>query len=75
MQNTLEPSESIYEGQLLQRVQKFQATLIRVLSEGFKQPKIPAWWTSFEEGTLKDFVAQYKKKVDTNFRSQRKLIC
>lgn len=60
-----EPSESVYEEQLLQRVQRFQDTLIHALSEGFKQPKIPAWWTSFEEGTLKDFVAQYKKKVDT----------
>ncbi|XP_024889665.1 ATP-binding cassette sub-family A member 13 isoform X1 [Temnothorax curvispinosus] len=55
-------SESVYEAQLLQKVQKFQTTLIRVSSEGFKQPKIPAWWTSFEEGTLKEFVAQYKRK-------------
>jgi len=59
-----EPSESVYEEQLLQKVQRFQTTLIRVLSEGLKQPKIPAWWTSFEESTLKNFVAQYKKKVD-----------
>ncbi|XP_028048892.2 uncharacterized protein LOC105837746 isoform X2 [Monomorium pharaonis] len=54
--------ESVYEEQLLQSVQRFQDTLIRDMSEGFKQPKIPAWWTSFEEGTLKDFNAQYKKK-------------
>ncbi|XP_014474957.1 PREDICTED: ATP-binding cassette sub-family A member 13 isoform X2 [Dinoponera quadriceps] len=40
----------------------FQTTLIRALSEGYKQPKIPTWWTSFEEGTYKDFVAQYKRK-------------
>ncbi|XP_011868082.1 PREDICTED: uncharacterized protein LOC105562133 isoform X2 [Vollenhovia emeryi] len=59
---TSEPSESVYEAQLLQRVQTFQATLSRVSSEGFKPPKIPAWWTSFEEGTFKDFVAQYKRK-------------
>ncbi|XP_011684588.1 PREDICTED: uncharacterized protein LOC105447955 isoform X2 [Wasmannia auropunctata] len=56
------PSESVYEEQLLQRVQKFQTALVRALSEGFRQPKIPAWWTSFEEGTLKSFTAQYKKK-------------
>lgn len=54
---------SVQETELLHRIQGFQATLIRVLSEDFKQPKIPTWWTSFEEGTLKDFVAQYKKKV------------
>ncbi|XP_020291877.1 uncharacterized protein LOC109858741 isoform X2 [Pseudomyrmex gracilis] len=53
---------SVQETELLHRIQGFQATLIRVLSEDFKQPKIPTWWTSFEEGTLKDFVAQYKKK-------------
>lgn len=49
--------------QLLQSVQGFQTTLIRVLSEGFKQLKVPVWWTSFEDGTLKDFNAEYKKKV------------
>lgn len=48
---------------LLKRIRKFENTVIRVSSEGFKKPKIPAWWTSFEEGTLKDFVAEYKKKV------------
>ena len=58
-------SESVYEEQLLQRVQGFQTTLIRALSEGFKQPKVPAWWTSFGEGNLKNFIAQYKKKVNT----------
>lgn len=56
-------SETTDEMQLLQRVQGFQITLIRVLSEGFKQLKIPIWWTSFEEGTLKDFNAEYKRKV------------
>ncbi|XP_032690190.1 uncharacterized protein LOC116853290 isoform X2 [Odontomachus brunneus] len=55
-------SESANEMQLLQKLQGFQTTLIRVLSEGYKQPKIPTWWTSFEEGTYKDFEAQYKKK-------------
>lgn len=49
--------------QLLRRVQGFQSTLIRVLSEGYKPPRIPTWWTSFEEGTLKDFIAHYKRKV------------
>ncbi|KAL6258986.1 hypothetical protein P5V15_008908 [Pogonomyrmex californicus] len=53
---------SVYETQVMQRVQSFQTSLIRFSHEGFKQLKIPAWWTSFEEGTLKDFVAQYKKK-------------
>ncbi|XP_018348552.1 PREDICTED: uncharacterized protein LOC108752306 [Trachymyrmex septentrionalis] len=60
--NMSQSSESVYEEQLLQRVQGFQTTLIRALSEGFKQPKVPAWWTSFEEGNLKNFIAQYKKK-------------
>lgn len=48
---------------LLNRIRKFQNTVIRVASEGFKEPKIPTWWTSFEEGTLKDFIAEYKRKV------------
>lgn len=56
-------SESTSETQLLQKLQGFQTTLIRVLSEGYKQPKIPVWWTSFEEGTYKDFAAKYKKQV------------
>lgn len=55
--------ETADEMQLMQRIHGFQTTLIRVLSEGFKQLKIPIWWTSFEEGTLKDFNAEYKKKV------------
>ncbi|KAF7403454.1 hypothetical protein HZH68_006248 [Vespula germanica] len=37
-------------------------TLTRVSLEGYKNPKVPTWWTSFEEGTLKDFSLQYKKK-------------
>ncbi|XP_067204074.1 uncharacterized protein ldd isoform X2 [Linepithema humile] len=57
-----ETSESAQEMQLFQRVQEFQNALIRVLSEGYKEPKIPTWWTSFEEGALKDFKAQYRKK-------------
>ncbi|KAG5315958.1 ABCAD protein, partial [Acromyrmex insinuator] len=60
--NMSDLSESVYEEQLLQRVQGFQITLIRALSEGFKQLKVPAWWTSFEEGSLKNFITQYKKK-------------
>jgi len=35
----------------------------RVSLEGFREPKIPTWWTLFEEGTLKSFVTEYKKKV------------
>ncbi|XP_050450054.1 uncharacterized protein LOC126850786 isoform X1 [Cataglyphis hispanica] len=59
---TSEISETADEMRLLQSVQGFQTTLIRVLSEGFKQLKIPIWWTSFEEGALKDFNAEYKRK-------------
>ncbi|RLU15876.1 hypothetical protein DMN91_011632 [Ooceraea biroi] len=55
-------TETGNEVHLLNRIRKFQNTVIRISSEGFKEPKIPAWWTSFEEGTLKDFVAEYKKK-------------
>ncbi|XP_014612694.1 PREDICTED: uncharacterized protein LOC106791527 isoform X1 [Polistes canadensis] len=43
-------------------VNSLASTLIRVGSEGYKNPKVPTWWTSFEEGTLKDFSLQYKKK-------------
>lgn len=64
MHNILDRTlENANEMQLLQRLQKFQTVLIHALSEGYKQPRIPTWWTSFEEGTYKDFVAQYKKKV------------
>ncbi|XP_072756384.1 uncharacterized protein Ldd isoform X2 [Anoplolepis gracilipes] len=59
---TYDTSETADEMQLLQRVQGFQTTLIRVLAEGFKQLKIPIWWTLFEENTLKDFSAEYKRK-------------
>lgn len=55
--------ESASRTQLLQKVHGFQTTLTHALSKGYKQPKIPTWWTSFEEGTYKDFVAQYKRKV------------
>ncbi|KAI4485555.1 hypothetical protein M0802_012731 [Mischocyttarus mexicanus] len=43
-------------------VNNLVSTLIRVGSEGYKYPKVPTWWTSFEEATLKDFSLQYKKK-------------
>ncbi|XP_015191826.1 PREDICTED: uncharacterized protein LOC107074670 isoform X2 [Polistes dominula] len=43
-------------------VNNLASTLIHVSSEGYKNPKVPTWWTSFEEGTLKDFSFQYKKK-------------
>ncbi|XP_029170086.1 LOW QUALITY PROTEIN: uncharacterized protein LOC114939826 [Nylanderia fulva] len=59
---TSDMSEAADEMQLMQRVRGLQTTLVRVLFEGFKQLKIPIWWTSFEEGTLKDFNADYKKK-------------
>ncbi|XP_019697173.1 ATP-binding cassette sub-family A member 13 isoform X1 [Harpegnathos saltator] len=56
-------SGSTSEMQLLQKLQGFQTTLIRgISSEGNRQLKIPTWWTSFEESTYKDFVAQYKRK-------------
>ncbi|KAK2584735.1 hypothetical protein KPH14_007066 [Odynerus spinipes] len=40
----------------------FEDTIARISSEGFEYPKVPAWWTSFEEGFLKDFIMHYKKK-------------
>ncbi|CAK9819447.1 ATP-binding cassette sub-family A member 13 [Anthophora plagiata] len=55
-------SRDYNETYILDRMQHIQSTIIRVASEGFKQPKVPPWWTSFKEGTFKDFVSHYKKE-------------
>ncbi|XP_033223873.1 phospholipid-transporting ATPase ABCA1 isoform X3 [Belonocnema kinseyi] len=47
---------------LMEKIYKFQTTLIRSMSEGFTDVKIPTWWSSFEEGTLKDFLLKYRSK-------------
>jgi len=57
---TTEFGNEIY---LLNGIRRFQNTVNRVSSEGFKELKTPTWWTLFEEGTLKSFVTEYKKKV------------
>ena len=46
----------------MEKVHKLQTTLIRIISEGFNDVKIPTWWTSFEEGTFKDFLVKYRSK-------------
>ncbi|XP_066598930.1 uncharacterized protein ldd isoform X2 [Prorops nasuta] len=50
------------ESFLLEKLYQLESTLIRASLEGFRTPKYPFWWTSFEEGTLKDFNALYKSK-------------
>ncbi|KAG7198455.1 hypothetical protein KM043_005838 [Ampulex compressa] len=57
-----DPSAPVNETYLLEKTEHLQATLVRVFSEGSKDPKVPTWWTSFEGGTYKDFSAKYKKK-------------
>lgn len=52
------------ETYLMEKLEHVRSTIIRVVSEGFKDPKIPTWWTSFKEGTFKDFLSQYKKEVN-----------
>ncbi|XP_076284763.1 lipid droplet defective isoform X2 [Lasioglossum baleicum] len=47
---------------LLERVDRMQSTIIRIISEGPREPKVPSWWTSFKEGAFNDFVAHYKKE-------------
>ncbi|XP_026675626.1 uncharacterized protein LOC108632621 isoform X2 [Ceratina calcarata] len=47
---------------LQERMDHVQSTLIRIATEGFKTVKIPAWWTSFKEGTFEDFLSNYKKE-------------
>ncbi|XP_076760468.1 lipid droplet defective [Xylocopa sonorina] len=39
-----------------------KGTFTRLVFEGFKEPKIPTWWTSFREGTFEDFLSEYKKE-------------
>lgn len=51
------------ETYLVEKLEHARSTIIRVVSEGFKDPKIPTWWTSFKEGTFNDFLSQYKKEV------------
>lgn len=46
----------------MEKFYKFQTTLIRIMSKGFTDVKIPTWWSSFEEGTLKDFLLKYRSK-------------
>ncbi|OAD61200.1 ATP-binding cassette sub-family A member 13 [Eufriesea mexicana] len=47
---------------ILETIDHVESTMIRVASEGFKEPKIPTWWTSFKEGTFEDFLSRYKKE-------------
>ncbi|XP_033187616.2 lipid droplet defective isoform X1 [Bombus vancouverensis nearcticus] len=47
---------------LLEKLQHIESTIIRAASEGFKDPKVPAWWISFKEGTFEDFLTLYKKE-------------
>ncbi|XP_076237165.1 lipid droplet defective [Calliopsis andreniformis] len=50
------------ESYVLEKTGHIQSMIIRIASEGFKQPKVPAWWTSFKEGTFNDFLAEYRKE-------------
>ncbi|XP_076176197.1 lipid droplet defective isoform X2 [Ptiloglossa arizonensis] len=50
------------ETYFLELLDRVQSMIIRVASEGFKEPKVPAWWTSFKEGTFQDFLSRYKKE-------------
>ncbi|XP_023289550.1 uncharacterized protein LOC105698871 [Orussus abietinus] len=50
------------ETYLLEKLDRFQSSVIRASSEPFRKPKVPTWWTSFEEGTLKDFLKLYGSK-------------
>lgn len=57
-------SSDVYDGSyLLKKLEHVESTIIRAASEGYKDPKVPIWWTSFKEGTLEDFLAQYRKEV------------
>ncbi|KAK0086066.1 hypothetical protein PV325_003922 [Microctonus aethiopoides] len=53
---------SLNETYFMEQFERFQSTLVRILNEGYKQPKIPTWWTSFQESTLNDFKKQFKNK-------------
>ncbi|XP_078047717.1 lipid droplet defective isoform X2 [Augochlora pura] len=54
--------KSVNETYFLERVDRLQSTIIRVISEGPRTPKIPMWWTSFKEGTFNDFLTHYRKE-------------
>ncbi|CAL7936973.1 unnamed protein product [Xylocopa violacea] len=58
----MQSSGSYNASYLFEVMDHFQWTFTRVVSEGFKEPKIPAWWTSFREGTFEDFLSEYKKE-------------
>ncbi|XP_043253492.1 retinal-specific phospholipid-transporting ATPase ABCA4 isoform X1 [Colletes gigas] len=55
-------SSEYNDAYLEERLDHIRSTIIRVASDGFKEPKIPTWWTSFKEGTYKDFLSQYEKE-------------
>ncbi|XP_076548743.1 lipid droplet defective isoform X1 [Osmia lignaria lignaria] len=50
------------ETYLLEKWDHVQSTVIRVATEGFKDVKVPLWWSSFKEGTFEDFLSHYKKE-------------
>nr|XP_033323682.1 uncharacterized protein LOC117218991 isoform X1 [Megalopta genalis]XP_033323683.1 uncharacterized protein LOC117218991 isoform X1 [Megalopta genalis]XP_033323684.1 uncharacterized protein LOC117218991 isoform X1 [Megalopta genalis] len=50
------------ETYFLERVDRLQSTIIRIISEGPRSPKVPMWWTSFKEGTFNDFLTHYRKE-------------
>ncbi|XP_053973403.1 uncharacterized protein LOC128873691 isoform X1 [Hylaeus volcanicus] len=55
-------SAEMNETYLEEKLADIRSTIIRVAANGWKDPKVPTWWTSFEESTLKDLLSQYKKE-------------
>ncbi|KAK9294638.1 hypothetical protein QLX08_010802 [Tetragonisca angustula] len=55
-------SDAYDESYLLKKLARVESTIVRAASEGYKDPKVPIWWTSFREGSLEDFLAQYRKE-------------
>nr|XP_031839600.1 uncharacterized protein LOC116430078 isoform X2 [Nomia melanderi] len=55
-------SRDFNETYLLEKMDHALWTVVHAASGGFKEPKVPAWWISFMEGTFKDFLAKYRKE-------------
>ena len=66
-------SDAYDESYLLKKLARVESTIVRAASEGYKDPKVPIWWTSFREGSLEDFLAQYRKEVRIENPSDTKI--
>ncbi|XP_046491171.1 uncharacterized protein ldd isoform X1 [Neodiprion pinetum] len=45
---------------ILNHIKQLQSLIIKTMAEGFKDFRLPAYWTSFMAGNFKDFLTEYE---------------